>query len=184
MAKNQDTVNCCIGDFEAGAVALLLDNSYRPITFINFRKLISLIVRGKVDVVSAWADVISPSLGSLPSVIRLTRNDLGNKVFSRRERKIYSRRIVLARDAYKCQYCNIELEPKDATIDHVLPRALGGQNSWTNCVACCFDCNSKKGHQVGFVLKRQPKPPSIIHFWKARTQLKQPWHADWGFYLK
>lgn len=40
-----------------------------------------------------------------------------------------------------CRYCGIG----DAeTVDHVIPKAKGGLNSWRNMVGCCVICNDRK----------------------------------------
>lgn len=42
-----------------------------------------------------------------------------------------------------CVYCG---DPS-TTIDHILPKALGGsKGSWTNRAGCCFRCNQDKAH--------------------------------------
>jgi 5-methylcytosine-specific restriction endonuclease McrA len=65
-----------------------------------------------------------------------------------------TRRNVLVRDKYRCQYCGVKVarpqgESKirklfDYTWDHVIPRSHGGKTTWSNIVTCCFKCNSKK----------------------------------------
>ncbi len=68
--------------------------------------------------------------------------------FKRRESK-----RILERDFYRCRYCNSHI---DLTIDHVIPVIQGGDNSESNLVACCRQCNSRKSgrtpEQAGMVL--------------------------------
>ena len=50
----------------------------------------------------------------------------------------------------KCHYCGERMswtpERDDSlTLDHIIPRALGGTNAQTNLIACCRDCNNRKG---------------------------------------
>ena len=49
---------------------------------------------------------------------------------------------VLRRDGYKCHYCHTA--DSTLTVDHVIPRALGGPDIAENLVACCQDCNIGK----------------------------------------
>lgn len=43
-----------------------------------------------------------------------------------------------------CAYCG---DCKSTTIDHILPKALGGsKGSWTNRAGSCFQCNQDKAH--------------------------------------
>ncbi len=46
----------------------------------------------------------------------------------------------------KCFYCGSKLALEDATIDHVLAKALGGDNSEANTVACCHSINQAFGN--------------------------------------
>lgn len=93
----------------------------------------------------------------------------------------YSRRNVFQRDNGICQYCG-EKPPKDQlTIDHVQPRSKGGNNSWTNVVTCCIECNAEKGdktlEELGWKLKSKPTVPR----WKSHvgrpfsTEKKKYW---------
>lgn len=46
-----------------------------------------------------------------------------------------------------CAYCSTKLTPKEITIDHIVPKALGGsKGSWTNRTAACRPCNGGKAH--------------------------------------
>jgi len=76
-----------------------------------------------------------------------------------------SRRNVLRRDGFRCQYC----QGRDRlTVDHVLPKSRGGRHVWTNLVAACNQCNNKKGNRIpeeaGMPLRRKPFRPSHVMF--------------------
>lgn len=47
-----------------------------------------------------------------------------------------------------CYYCQNKFKPEELTMDHVIPIARGGKSNKKNCVACCKDCNTKKGHKT------------------------------------
>lgn len=51
---------------------------------------------------------------------------------------------VLKRDNHACRYCGQTAPEVRITVDHVIPVALGGDDSPTNLVAACFDCNLGK----------------------------------------
>ena len=55
------------------------------------------------------------------------------------------RQAIHARERGLCFYCLRSLTVLVRTIDHVVPQALSGRNSYRNLVSCCRDCNSKKG---------------------------------------
>ena len=71
----------------------------------------------------------------------------------------YSKRGILNRDNYICGYCGGYAD----TVDHVVPRCQGGRSEWTNVVASCSACNSRKGGrtpaQAGMVLNIRPVSP-------------------------
>lgn len=71
----------------------------------------------------------------------------------------YSKRGVMIRDNYTCGYCGRSA----TTVDHIQPRCQGGKSTWTNTVASCLDCNSRKGgrtpKQAGMVLHTRPVTP-------------------------
>jgi 5-methylcytosine-specific restriction endonuclease McrA len=65
------------------------------------------------------------------------------------------RKEYLATQNLTCHYCkqtNLKIKSKDpkelATIDHVVPRALGGKNEPSNYVVACQHCNEKKGAKL------------------------------------
>lgn len=55
-------------------------------------------------------------------------------------RWVATRVHILERDGYKCAYCGKQAK----TVDHIIPRSHGGDESPTNLVACCTSCNSAK----------------------------------------
>ncbi|MBN1764401.1 MAG: HNH endonuclease [Sedimentisphaerales bacterium] len=56
-----------------------------------------------------------------------------------------NRRNIFARDHNSCQYCGRHLPTSDLSLDHVIPRNMGGTASWENLVCACLKCNVKKG---------------------------------------
>ena len=54
------------------------------------------------------------------------------------------RLAILRREAGRCFYCRRVMTPETVTFDHAIPRARGGNNTYRNIAACCFDCNSRK----------------------------------------
>ncbi len=74
-----------------------------------------------------------------------------------------NRRNLFARDRNQCQYCGRHFPTNDLSIDHVLPRAQGGGDTWENLVCACIKCNARKGgrtpDQAGMKLYRKPERP-------------------------
>ena len=99
-----------------------------------------------------------------PSVIRL------NYFITVPYKKVVlTRKNVLRRDAYKCSYCGRSDLP--LTIDHVIPKAKGGRDSWENLVCACTNCNNQKGgrtpEEANLQLIYKPFKPNHIMFIKT-----------------
>ena len=75
----------------------------------------------------------------------------------------FSRRNVAKRDHHTCQYCGEQPGWESITVDHVVPRSQGGPTNWTNCVAACVRCNSRKAdrtpEQAHMLLRKHPTRP-------------------------
>lgn len=52
---------------------------------------------------------------------------------------------VFKRDAFTCRYCGRQSPSVILELDHVVPRAEGGQDELENLVTSCFECNRGKG---------------------------------------
>ena len=108
------------------------------------------------------------------------------------QRPAFTRRNVFLRDGYDCQYCGTRHRHADLTLDHVVPRSLGGPLSWTNAVTCCKACNTKKGckslseiSNMGMKLRKEPKAPTIRELnLKAGKLLPRYVHESWKPYLE
>lgn len=161
---------------------LLLNSDFQPLAFISERRAIKLLVRDKVDILSLWNNVKyfhSSGFIELPSVIKLK-----NKIVRHFVKMIFSKNAVFKRDNYGCQYCEKILTSSQITIDHIIPKSRGGNNSFENCVAACHECNSKKGsklpHEVGMRLVRKPETPKG---YLVVSPQKENWHHSWDIFI-
>lgn len=48
----------------------------------------------------------------------------------------------------KCAYCRNPITKEEATLDHIVPKLLGGRNGKGNIALACEECNKKKGHMT------------------------------------
>lgn len=116
-----------------------------------------LALKGKAEVVHTNGHLFrSESIEmAAPSVVRL--NYFVHVPY--RARSSLSRRAVLVRDNFECQYCGRAAE----NVDHIIPKSRGGGHTWDNVVAACRPCNSRKENRspadVGLHLRHPPKPP-------------------------
>ncbi len=61
---------------------------------------------------------------------------------------LLNNRLLFRRDGYQCLYCGDRFRQSELTRDHIVPRAQGGADSWTNVVAACKRCNHAKGNRT------------------------------------
>jgi 5-methylcytosine-specific restriction endonuclease McrA len=141
---------------------LVLNASYEPINICAARRALVLVLKG----VAAAEEHSGAQLQSarrkvaMPSVIRL----LEYRRIPQQARAL-SRKNILMRDRYACQYCQKSGNSAQLTLDHVHPRSRGGESTWENLVACCHSCNNRKGsrtpEEANMKLVRQPRPFSL-----------------------
>ncbi len=162
---------------------LVLNASFEPINVCAARRALVLVLKGV-----ASAEEISPGwfhsarlTQRVPSVIRL----LEYRRIPHQTRAL-SRKNILMRDRYTCQYCHRTLPASELTLDHVLPRSRSGETSWENLVACCHFCNNRKGNrtpdEAGMRLARNPKPFSL-HTSRHLMRLLAKSDEQWRKYL-
>ena len=162
---------------------LLLNASYEPLRIINWKRAVTLLFSGKVEVLEEYGrEVHSVSLTiRLPAVVRLLT------LIRVKTRSVkFSRQHIYARDKYECQYCGDRFSPIELTYDHVVPRSLGGPTDWTNIVTCCIPCNRRKGgkplERSGLRLRRKPTKPTWSPFVTVTIGLREL-PESWRTYL-
>ena len=80
----------------------------------------------------------------ISSIIMVTGPVFGRE-FNTRETIYAEKRILFSRDCFLCAYCGLVQKEDNLTIDHIIPRSMGGPHTWTNTVAACKRCNHAKG---------------------------------------
>ena len=74
------------------------------------------------------------------------------------------RQAIHAREGGKCFYCLRRIPRRSHCLDHVVPRARSGQNSYRNLVSCCAQCNwHKKDHQAEDFLRELYREGRLSH---------------------
>jgi len=143
---------------------LVLNATYEPLSVVSVRRAVLLLLKEKAEIVeAAEAELRSEHVSMpMPLVIRLV-------YYVRIPHRLslpVTRRTVLARDHYTCQYCGRQPPRKDLTVDHVLPRSRGGHTAWENVVAACQRCNGRKGNrtpeEAGMSLLSPPVRPRYV----------------------
>jgi len=145
---------------------LVLNQSYEPLSICNLRKAIVLIYLGKAESVINDDRKKLHSVDSTypwPSIIRISKF-----IKVPYKKVVLTRKNILRRDGYKCAYCGRSDLP--LTVDHVIPKARGGDETWENLITACTVCNNKKGdrtpEEARMKLFYKPFKPSHIMFIK------------------
>lgn len=197
---------------------LVLNKHYMAIRIVGARRAFSLLCRDLAEVVSLeegdysnydfeswvevsrlkrefepdghdWVSTVNFHV-SVPRIIRLLFYDR----LPRTEVK-FNRRNIFARDKNKCQYCGKRFSTSELSLDHVIPRTMGGEATWTNIVCACAKCNVKKGgrtpKQAHMTLIKKPIRPKRhplirIHLGHQRYRSWKQFldHAYWSVELK
>ncbi len=137
---------------------LVLNQNYEPLNICRVRRAIVLVYEDKAEMLEDGSGFIHSASREfpLPSVIRLSY------IIKRpRPKRRLTRLEVFNRDRYTCQYCG--KEARQLTLDHVLPRYRGGEQTWENVVSACIPCNRRKAgrtpKEAGMRLMNCPCPP-------------------------
>ncbi len=173
---------------------LVLNRNWQPVNVATVARALVLLWNESARVVDAtdyqtfdWNDwsKLRPDAGDLfvqairfrvrvPEVITLTEYDrLPTAAVT------FSRRNIFKRDKFVCQYCGEQPGTDALTIDHVVPRAQGGESLWDNCVLACVDCNHRKADrtpkQAGMRLRREPVRPKWTPLYAAHDLRIESW---------
>jgi 5-methylcytosine-specific restriction endonuclease McrA len=160
------------------SLVLVLNANFEPLNVCTTRRAIGLVLCGKAGLVLNGRGLIRTVTRTYPrpSIIRL------EKMIKRpRPRVRLTKREVLRRDNFTCQYCGQHVPY--LTIDHIVPRRLGGKHSWKNLVAACPPCNHRKGgrtiEQARMRLLRSPKEPpaSALYLFAHHLHDNEDWVA-------
>lgn len=162
---------------------LVLNASYEPINVCAARRALVLVLKGVASAEEHASCYIHSARQAirLPSVIRL----LEYRRIPHQSRAL-SRKNILLRDRYTCQYCGKTLPSAELTLDHVLPRSRAGESSWENLVACCNPCNNRKGsrtpEEADMLLHRSPRP-FTLHTNRHLMRMLAKGDDQWRKYL-
>ena len=163
---------------------LVLNATYEPMSIVNGYRAVNLILKERAVSVDDSSRLIrSQNIEMfLPHVVKL---NYFVKKAHQHSLVPFSRRGVLVRDNFECVYCGRKAE----TIDHVIPKSSPyyGANSYENCVASCFPCNSKKGNktlkEAGYVLGKKPEAPSFYSSFLLKAGVGSESYHAWSEYV-
>ncbi len=142
---------------------LVLNQAYEPISVCSAKRALVLVFLGKAEIVekSSYQIRTVTKYFIVPSVVRVFLY-----VHVPPKKIILTKKNILKRDRYICQYCGTG--NRRMTVDHVIPRAYGGTDTWDNLVCACTKCNNIKGNRppdkAGMKLLRKPRQPNHLTF--------------------
>ncbi len=148
---------------------LVLNQNYEPLMISRVKKAIILIYLGKAEIIDQWDGKMIQGVRAAfpyPSIIRLS-----TPVHRPWQIINLSRKNIMKRDGYQCQYCGTRTQP--LTVDHIIPKMRGGKDTWDNLITACIHCNNKKGHrtlqEAQMTLRKQPRRPHPLCFIQTHT---------------
>jgi len=197
---------------------LVLNKHYMAVRIVGVRKAFSLLLRELAEVIACdegyyanhdfqswcelsqlkrdfepqdhdWISTVNFHIAA-PRIIRLLFYDR----LPRSEVR-FNRRNLFARDKNRCQYCGKRFVTRELSLDHVVPRSMGGKATWENIVCACVACNTKKGgmtpEQARMTLIKKPIRPEhnpVVHVHLGHQRYRS-WkqfldHAYWSVELR
>lgn len=100
------------------------------------------------------------------------------------KRKYLSKKVrfeVFKRDSFSCQYCGAQSPDSVLHVDHIIPVSKGGDNSITNLVTSCADCNQGKSNRLisdDSAVKRQKKQLDEINKKREQVEMMALWRKE------
>lgn len=190
------------------AQVLMLNRVYTAIRIVDARRAFTMLSKQAAEIVAledgtfrnydlhSWTDIselqheleigdhewvrTSRFTIAVPKIIRVLTYD------RRPHHEIrLNRRNIYARDGNRCQYCGKKSSTRELSLDHVIPRVQGGDESWSNLVCACVRCNARKGGrtpaQARMHLVRSPRKPKKHPAIKLRVG--SPRYHSWKAFL-
>lgn len=122
---------------------VVLDASYEMLGLVSVKKALGYLLKDKGTMLLA-SDRSIRGIGiemMVPSIVLIPSDYYNHNPHHYKNRMGWKRHKVLQRDKNICAYCR----GYGDTIDHIIPRAKNGQNSWMNTITACAVCNGEKG---------------------------------------
>lgn len=154
------------------------ERSMRDVLKLHAKQKIFTLVGDKDRIIRAGRSHVGEDFKIEAPLVVMLKSFFGCKVPGGPVR--YSDEAVYERDQNVCQYWHYDefMRPfkyrctkEDRTIDHIIPRCRGGEDSFENCVCACRVCNNKrKGSkslkEARLKLVRKPvAPPDRAESW-------------------
>lgn len=160
---------------------LVLNATYEPLSVVSVPRAVHLLISKKAEQIE-FSDLTIRSANysmPVPIVIRL-------HYYVRIPHNLplpLSRRALLMRDDYTCQYCGSQPGKEQLTMDHIMPRSRGGRTDWENVITACAPCNRRKSNRTPEEAHMKLlSTPSRPRFW-SMALMTSPGNDVWRKYL-
>lgn len=148
---------------------ILLSHDYSFLNLLSIKKCVKLWAKSKIEIIKSTDKELRVGF-RLPLVVRLIKSININI----KKNIPFSKQNIFIRDEYTCSYCGKELNARTATVDHIVPQAKGGKNSYLNCATSCKPCNQVKADYdlsaTDMSLKKKPYHPSFNDFMHLKAK--------------
>jgi 5-methylcytosine-specific restriction endonuclease McrA len=183
---NTKTVGEAVSDLYAGSYKAL-DISYekKPDGSVDFEKPLNM---NPLD----WGDWVKLDVRDYDLYVRSAKlkirvpTVLVCQTFSKMpfKRLSLTPENIRKRDNNTCQYTGKKLNSEEGSIDHVIPKSKGGENSWDNMVYCDKKLNTLKGDkslsEANLKLIKNPSEPKGK---PIASTIDKSNHYDWKHFL-
>lgn len=157
------------------ANVLVLNQDYQPLSICSVQRSMKLLFLEKAELLHDDPEKelrTTRDAYQYPSVIRLR-----SYIRIPYTKVVLSRRNIMRRDNFACQYCG---KKSKLTIDHIIPKSRGGADTWENLTTACEKCNVKKGSMTpkesNMNLNSKPYRPIPITFFRDYNgNVQDPW---------
>lgn len=160
------------------SATLVLNNSFQPLGAITVTDAVILVATGKAFAIKNDPDKLFRSQYlEVPAPVVVVLNHFQHmKSFKIRPAQL-TNAALFKRDEYRCQYCGRHRDQlknrNKLTRDHIIPKDLGGKDSWDNVITACANCNHKKDNSTLQTAKMKLLSiPSVPITWTIRGKSK------------
>lgn len=130
---------------------LSMDSTWTPERWLTIEDATALLTRGLVHYSLGDSPILlrggvnaKTGLQSLLEVKPILVINTRGRTLPRDWAPPVTKDLMIHRDRHLCGFCGKKFSGKHLTMDHIVPRSKGGSDYWTNVIAACSGCNTRK----------------------------------------
>lgn len=130
---------------------LSMDSTWTPQRWLTVEEATGLLTRGLVHYSIGETSIVlrgginaKTGAQSLLEVKTILVTNTRGRTLPRDWAPPVTRELLIHRDRHLCAFCGDRFSARHLTVDHIVPRSKGGSDYWTNIVAACSLCNTRK----------------------------------------